>query len=132
VNAAMVYLVNSPDTSVDLIDLKYLESGHTYMECDSIHAKIEKTKKYKCIFTTSEMRMIIESARMNPCPYNVNVLDFSEFYDTKKLATEIVVNHNLYWGVHSMESVHFLHVKWFRFQRNSSEIPFKYEYNDEF
>lgn len=127
--AAMVFAVNSPNTHVNLIDIIYLESGHSYMECDSMHSKIEKAKKNKRIYIPSEMRMIVEQARMKPKPFNVNVLNFNEFWDFKTLFTETIKNSTL---TSNGEKVEYLKIKWFRFQRDSEEVLFKYNYDDDF
>mgnify|MGYP001795745674 CR=1 FL=1 len=37
---ALTNLVNSAEVSADTITLKYLESGHTFMSADSVHAEV--------------------------------------------------------------------------------------------
>ena len=41
----MLYAV--PVTHVATIDLKYMESGHSYLEADSMHSASEKSKLIK-------------------------------------------------------------------------------------
>ena len=41
--AALVYAINELD--LDAIDQKFLETGHTLMECDSMHRLIEQLRK---------------------------------------------------------------------------------------
>lgn len=43
VAAALLYSVKN--LPIDFIEQKFLESGHTYMEVDSMHACIERAKK---------------------------------------------------------------------------------------
>jgi hypothetical protein len=46
----LIKIVNDSTVNQQKITFKYLESGHTYMSCDSLHAKIsEKFKKEKVI-----------------------------------------------------------------------------------
>ena len=42
---------------------KFLESGHTQMECDSMHSTIEQAKKRTSIFIPSQWDTIITMAR---------------------------------------------------------------------
>jgi len=45
--AAMLYAISS--TSVSLIDVKYMESGHSYLEADSMHSTIERARRHQKI-----------------------------------------------------------------------------------
>lgn len=56
---------------------KYLEKGHTQMECDSVHSSIETKLKNKTIYVPQDYIEICKSSR-NP-PYNVKYLDHSFF-----------------------------------------------------
>lgn len=49
---------------------KYLVSGHTQMECDSMHSTIER-KIVADIFTPRDYIVIFESSRLRPSPYHV-------------------------------------------------------------
>jgi hypothetical protein len=39
----LVYIINSPETSTDLIRLKHFEPGHTFMSADAFHHQVEKS-----------------------------------------------------------------------------------------
>lgn len=67
------------------ITQKYLEKGHTQMECDSIHAHIERKLKNKSIHSPAGYIDIIETARNNPYPYKVKYLDHKFFKDFSKI-----------------------------------------------
>ncbi|CAG9772937.1 unnamed protein product [Ceutorhynchus assimilis] len=58
---------------------KYLEPGHTYMECDSVHANIERKLKNREIHLPSDYLSVTREARQNPRPYEAIDLDFSFF-----------------------------------------------------
>lgn len=65
--AAMLYAVNSIH-HLETIDLKYMESGHSYLEADAMHATIERARKHKKNYTTREWALLIYSARIKPKP----------------------------------------------------------------
>nr|CAH7744923.1 unnamed protein product [Callosobruchus chinensis] len=46
VSAAMLYSVNKLP-NLKTIDLKFMESGHSYLEADSMHATIERARRHK-------------------------------------------------------------------------------------
>ncbi|KAK5647883.1 hypothetical protein RI129_002775 [Pyrocoelia pectoralis] len=48
---------------------KYLEPGHTQMECDSVHSTIERKLRNKEIHLPSDYSTITREARTNPKPY---------------------------------------------------------------
>ena len=114
---------------MDTIDVKYMESGHTYLECDAVHSQVEHKKKKKRIYSPSEMRVIVEGARENPCPYHVKMMNFSQFKDLKRLASSCVVNAK---RAIDHTDVNYLRIKWLRFERGNLNVLFKYDYNDAF
>ena len=66
--------------NIKIIDHKFLESGHTHMECDSIHAAIEFAKKKTQIFVPSQWDTVITMARRRD-PYQVIPLRYKDFLD---------------------------------------------------
>lgn len=42
----MLYAVNTID-NLEIVDLKFIEIGHSYLEVDAIHATIERGRKHK-------------------------------------------------------------------------------------
>lgn len=72
------------------IEQKYLERGHTQMECDSVHSVIEQSikknvpnvkERQPAIFIPQHYVDAIVSARSSPGPYQVKYLDFTFFKD---------------------------------------------------
>lgn len=51
------------------ITQKYLEPGHTQMECDSVHAAIERKLKNREIHVPSDYITVTKEARRKPTPY---------------------------------------------------------------
>lgn len=74
-----------------VIEQKYLEKGHTQMECDTVHALIERKLKNRVIYLPSDYVAASKEARQNPRPYEVKYLshDFFSDYANEKLCTSI-------------------------------------------
>ena len=66
-------------TYVATIDLKYIESGHSYLKADSMHSTIEKSKRYQKVYTTREWQILIFGARKKPRPYTVKRIMHDNF-----------------------------------------------------
>ncbi|XP_031327727.1 uncharacterized protein LOC116158984 [Photinus pyralis] len=60
---------------------KYLEPGHTQMECDSVHSVIERRLKHKEIHLPSDYVTISKEARKTSTPYKTKMLEYSFFKD---------------------------------------------------
>jgi hypothetical protein len=58
---------------------KFLIKGHTQMECDSVHATIEKRTKSVDIAVPREFAMAARLARVNPRPYHVYQMKRTNF-----------------------------------------------------
>ncbi|XP_045540071.1 uncharacterized protein LOC123722410 [Papilio machaon] len=67
-----------------IITQKYLEKGHTQMECDSVHSAIECKLKGREIYLPSQYASIAKSARSYPMPYDCRYLDYNFFTDFSK------------------------------------------------
>ena len=59
--AAMIHLVNNVG-NIKVVTLKYLETGHTLMECDRLHAAITFAKKHTPVYTPSGWDIILRMA----------------------------------------------------------------------
>ena len=67
------------------IEQKYLERGHTQMECDSVHSVIERAvKKKPAIYVPHQYVDAIREARKTS-PYEVKYVDHSFFMDFSKV-----------------------------------------------
>lgn len=62
-----------------VIESKYLEKGHTQMECDSMHSVIERHLKQREINVPADYVEVCRNARKSPRPYKVIYLDHSFF-----------------------------------------------------
>ena len=80
---ASVLMHSVQSLPLEEITLNFLETGHTQMECDSMHAAIELAKKNVRVYSQREWYNVIHMARRHK-PYVVYQLDFSSFSIWKK------------------------------------------------
>lgn len=66
------------------IQQKYLVVGHTQMECDSVHASIERKKKGRELYVPADFNMVIKQSRLLQ-PYQVHYLNHTFFRDFSSL-----------------------------------------------
>lgn len=76
----LIFIINTID--LDTVSIKFLESGHTQMEADSMHSTIERAKKNISIYSPEEWHTILRIARRDN-PYWVEDLTYSDMYDLK-------------------------------------------------
>jgi len=127
--AAMIYAVQNFVT-LHTIDLKFMESGHSYLEADSMHATIEKATKHLKIYTTREWELAIASARKKKPLFIVKRMFHSEVSDLKNLAASFLTNRNK--NTDGLP-VNWLRIKWLRFSKSSPYIiQYKYSLAEEF
>lgn len=97
--ACLLFAMNNDEyiqeKNLKKINLKFMESGHSYLEADSIHAQIKKTRKSQKIYNINEFKLLIETSRKKPKPYDVNQLLYNNFYDLEKLNKRIVQNRSV-------------------------------------
>lgn len=125
--AAMLYAVNTIE-NIKIIDLKFMESGHSYLEADSMHATIERARRHKTIYNTREWALLFSCARIHPNPYKVITLNHNDFYDLEKLVNLMV--HNTTVNIEK-EKVNWLKIKWMRFDKSEPNImQYKYGLQD--
>jgi hypothetical protein len=128
VTAILLHAVRTID-HISVIEQKFLEKGHSYMECDSMHSAIERAKKNTAVFSISAWRAIFELSR-NKHPYKVKQLQFNEFLDCKALCDETIKNRTK--DVNG-KVVNWLKIKVLRFDKSDcNAIQYKYRYGDPF
>jgi hypothetical protein len=120
-----MYAVNKI-INIKQIDHKFLESGHTHMECDSMHAAIEFAKKKTQINVPSQWDTVITMARRGK-PYTVVPVKYGDFYDFKHLKSKNKKSTHSDNGV----KVNWTQMKWMRFTESDPHACyFKYNMND--
>lgn len=102
-----------------------MESGHTYLEADSMHATIERARKYRKVYTTEKWALLIAMARKKPKPHDFQVFKYSDIFFIPALGKQVMQNRSKNTG---FETVNWLKVKWLRFQKATHfVIHYKYE-----
>lgn len=74
--------------SLETIEQKFLEVGHTEMEVDSIHSTIDSARKNLTVHIPDEWPVILKVARRRK-PYTVREIEQADVYDLHKLSKEI-------------------------------------------
>ena len=81
----------SQSSSIEDITLAYLETGHTQMECDSMHSAIEHAKSKTNIYAPCQWENVMILARRHN-PYIIVSLTHKDFIDLKKLEEDLDIN----------------------------------------
>lgn len=130
VAAILLYAVRS--THLQVIEQKFLESGHTYMECDSMHSSIEQSKKYRSVFIMNDWLEIFKAARStrgknkDKGPYVVNEMKYFDFLNLQKLSENLIKNRNI---DEDGNKVSWLKVKCLRYQKaEPNTIFYRYDH----
>lgn len=63
------------------ITQKYLEKGHTQMECDSVHSVIERKLKRNDYYLPCQLSQLSKESRLHPFPYKSKELSYTYFSD---------------------------------------------------
>lgn len=118
--ASMCILLCENHPELESIDHKFFETGHTEMECDSIHSKIEKKSKNVPVYVPEGWAQLIRTCRNNPRPFVVNTMlnvDFLDFKAHSKMIPKI-----------PMRSICWLHYE----KSNPLSLFYKTEFNQPF
>ena len=114
---------------IKTIDHKFLESGHTQMECDSMHSAIEFAKKKTAIFVPSQWDTVIAMARRKD-PYTVVPMKYYDIIDYKQVQNERAKVSKV---SDSGKKVLWTKIRWMRYLESETEsCLFKYNYDDDF
>ena len=112
---------NTPN--IKTIDQNFFERGHSQMECDSMHACIERSRRGVRIHHPDQWITVMQCAR-DADPYTVVALEHDSFYDFKKLAKSTLRNVKL--DIKNRR-VNWLKIKWIRVTKADTDtIYFKY------
>lgn len=125
---------------LQIIEQKFLESGHTYMEADSMHSAIESQKKETSVFSMQDWISICERARRRKIhtvqqkkivkePYKTKEFKYHEFFDLKDLASKIIHNKD---KDKEGNKVQWLKIKRLRFVKGEKRIYFNYDMSETF
>lgn len=68
---------------------RYLEKGHTQMECDSVHARVEKKIKKEDIYVPAQYYGFMRSAKVKKPTYTVHEAKQTEIFQYRDLAPHL-------------------------------------------
>lgn len=108
--ATMCIYAVKQNESLQILDHKFFETGHSQMECDSIHSKIEQRSKYSNVYTTNEWETIIKVARQKPSPFSTHSLQFDDFKDFKGAISS------------QLKKIPWMKVCWLRYSKENANI----------
>lgn len=74
--------------NLQIIQINYLLPGHTYMPVDSVHATIEKEVRKIIVWSPTQWSSYFEAARKTVRPYNVHVLEHTDFINWEEIASK--------------------------------------------
>ena len=122
-----LYMLASRKFNIDITH-RFLESGHTQQEADSVHALIERSCKGKIIYTPEQWYALVRWAKTNSSPYKVTevtqdmLFDFKTLLDNRnwKKNTE---NHDVKWN-----NIKEIHVK----KIDPNVIFYKYDFDSDY
>lgn len=108
--------------NLKVIQINYLLAGHTYMPVDSMHAVIEREVRKLIVWAPSQWPSFIESARKRPQPYNVSVLEHTDFINFQNLADSVFTQATL-----KNKDLHMKNIRVCTFKKNAlTKIEVKY------
>lgn len=117
--------------NLKIIHLKFLTSGHSEMECDSMHSAIgTEFKRIGKALWPGDWKTIARSARKKgDKPYKVHDIETKDFYDWKEFAENNMT-------IRKMDTenkpVLFQKICWFQFKKeNRFEFEFKKSFKEE-
>ena len=86
--AAGLHHTVQTSSPIEVIEQKFLESGHTHMECDSMHSAIEHAKKATSIYHPEQWDTAVHMARRNK-PYVVVPMRYDSFKDLNSFTKDV-------------------------------------------
>lgn len=121
---------------INIIEHKFLESGHSYMEVDSMHSCIESAKKHTNVYSMSEWLNIFRRARtsrkskkQSKKPYSVKELKFDDFKDLKMLSVHLLKNKT---KANDGQRMKWLKIKRMKYVKGEKRIYFNYDMSENF
>jgi hypothetical protein len=114
---------------IKTIDHIYMESGHSQMECDSVHSTIEKAKKNVPVYAPMDYYTVIRGARHKQ-PYLVHTISQTDFLDFNHITKNYIVNRS---KTVTGDTASWTKMKWIQYKKEAPAIiSFKYDYDEPF
>lgn len=129
INFAAMCLHATVVLPISTIDHIYMESGHSQMECDSVHSAIEKAKRAIPIYSPTDYYTVIAGARHKQ-PYVVHPMAHTNFKDFSSITKNYFTNRS---KTTTGETAAWLRMKWMQYRKQApGTIAFKYNYDEPF
>lgn len=108
------------------ITQKFLIKGHTHMEGDLVHAKIEERLKGKEVYVPHEFVRYTQEARQKPFPYSTQYLTHEFFMDFRKISYYDSIRPGRSKGDPVVVDIH-----WLQYDSEEKNIKYKLNFDDE-
>jgi hypothetical protein len=110
------FISTASNSSIKIINHKFLCTGHSENECDSSHAAIEVNKKNVPVYVPFEWYNVIRTAKKQK-PYIVIPFDHTEFYNFKLFHRENKLSMKV---DESGNKISWTQIRWFRYEKENS------------
>lgn len=126
IKVSLTLLKLTQETEVEVIDHKFLVSGHSYLPNDSDFGVIEQASRNKTIYVAEDWYSEITSVRRNKKFVTIK-MQGDDFFKTDTLENAIKKRKKDALG----DNVNWLNIQWLRYQKDKPfAIQFKYTLND--
>ncbi|KAL5238996.1 hypothetical protein ACI65C_006406 [Semiaphis heraclei] len=121
--AIMFMLAIQKHPTLQIIDQKFLVPGHTHLECDSDHSRIEKAKKLSdCeISIPIDWYNFVRNVR-GKIPLKVVEMEMEHFKKFSALLSGTLIKRNI---DENKEKINWLKISWLRYDKSFGIIQFK-------
>ena len=120
---ALLFIAVQCLPGIETIEQKFLETGHTEMEVDSMHSTIDSQRKHLKVNSPYEWPLVLQMARREK-PYHVHEVDRSEFFDLHALPKSLSAEQ-------SLKIIPWMKVKCVKVTKGClDEIEVKEQYNE--
>ena len=128
VNMVSMWLYAVSHLNIKIINHFFFEPGHSQMECDSVHAKIETKSKNVEIFDPSGWYTLVRLSSKKE-KYRVIEMDQKMFLDFNSLKNFLIKNRKT---DSTGKTVNWLKIVWLQFRKTDPQtVFFKYEMDKE-
>ena len=119
VASSLIYSLHKSET-LDIINHKFFERGHSHMESDTIHSSIEHAKKNTPVYVPSNWNTVILKARQKK-PYIIVPVKYRDIMDFKSFSKDQCPNMKC---TVDGDRVNWLKVKWIQVRRSDPRSIF--------
>lgn len=127
--ACMFSLFVSKSNHVECVDQKFLVPGHTHLECDVDHARIERAKKSTeiPIMVPRDWFQFVRTVRGKK-PFQVHEMSQEDFMSFSTIVRELLIRRTTDT---EGRKINWLQMKWIRYEKTFGVILFKTSLDEE-